>query len=74
MLDMNLFFGGNRGHQENVRYNVEGHQKKHIMDIAGTMVKIVLYYIFYSNQGSLGSMVRKTLGDVEKTPQENHGC
>jgi len=66
---MNLFLGGNRGHQEDVRYNFEGHQKKHIMDIAGTMVKIVLHYIFYSNEGSLGSKVGKTLGDVEKTSQ-----
>jgi hypothetical protein len=70
MLETNIFVRGNRGHQENVRYNVEGHQKKHMMDIVGTMVKIVLYYIFYSNQGSLGSMVGKTLGDVEKTPQK----
>jgi len=45
------------------------------MDIAGTMVEIVLHYIFYSNEGLLRSMVGKTLGDVEKTPQQkNHGC
>ncbi len=40
------------------------------MDITGNMVKIVLHYIFYSNEGSLGSKVGKTLGDVEKTPQK----
>jgi len=38
----------------------------HIGDVVNTMVKIFLHFIYFSNQGLLGNMVGRTLGDVGK--------
>jgi hypothetical protein len=43
---------------------------RNIGDIVGIKVENILYLTFFSNQGSLGSMVGRTLGNVGK-PQKN---
>jgi hypothetical protein len=40
--------------------------KRHIGDIMGIKAENILYFIYISNQGSLGSMVGRTLGNVGK--------
>jgi hypothetical protein len=45
--------------------------KRYIGDIVGIKVENILYLIFFSNQGSLGSMVGRALGNVGKD-QKNY--
>jgi hypothetical protein len=40
--------------------------KRYIGDIVGIKVENILYLIFFSNQGSLGCMVGRALGNVGK--------
>jgi len=44
--------------------------KKYIKIIASTLVKNILCFLYFSNQGSLGSMGGRTLRDVEKAPKK----
>ncbi len=40
--------------------------KNHIGDVVNARVEIFLHFIYFSNQGSLGDMVGRTLADVGK--------
>jgi hypothetical protein len=44
---------------------------RYIRDIVGIKVENILYFIFFSNQGSLGSMVGRTSGNVGKAQNKS---
>jgi hypothetical protein len=44
---------------------------RYIRDIVGIKVENILYFIFFSNQGSLGSMVGRTSGNVGKAQKKS---
>jgi len=44
---------------------------RYIGDVVGIKVENILYFIFFSNQGSLGSMVGRTLGNVGKAQKNS---
>ncbi len=45
--------------------------KKYIKIIASTKVKNIFCFLYFSNQGSLGSMGGRTLWDVGKAPKKS---
>jgi hypothetical protein len=50
---------------EDIEYDVEEHQEV-LRDVVTTRVENILCFIYIYNQGSLESMVEKTLGDIGK--------
>jgi hypothetical protein len=62
---------------EDVGYDVKGHQEV-LRGVVTTRVENILCFIYISNQGSLESIVEKTLGDIGKAPkkcsQSNERC
>jgi hypothetical protein len=44
---------------------------RYIRDIVGIKVENILYFMFFSNQMSLGNMVGRTLGNVGKAQKKS---
>jgi hypothetical protein len=56
---------------EDIGYDVKGHQEV-LRDVVTTRVENILCFIYISNQGSLESIVKKTLGDIGKAPKKSN--
>jgi len=55
---------------EGIGYDVGGHPEVH-RGLVGTRVEFFMFYFFkISNQGSLGNMVGRSLGNIGKAPKK----